>query len=192
MKKLISFTVICLIMLLGCTKDLMNDENAVLKKANIPIPLKGYMCMGDDNTNRIPVANTPVVDPSTGKVLIPKLTLAGLAHLSGHATHLGIFDTDNSYMTGSDAYLDLVALFTEHKIIVKAKYLLVITGAQGDCVRGTSNIAIDRTAPGNGIITADWSLTGGTGRFENVSGEGIMSGIVPCWDIEGTLEYPDK
>ena len=36
------------------------------------------------------------------------------------------------------------------------------------------------------------SYYGGSGRYENNIGSGVLSGDLPCWDVEGTLVCPDK
>lgn len=162
------------------------DDNLILTKAKVPVPLKGIVCMSDNNL-RMPVANTPVIDPGTGKVVVPPLDLAAFAVLSGHSTHMGILKAGSS-MTGVSAELDLNAL-THHRIVILGEYKGRLTGANGDDIDFVSSITIDATDPSSRAITGTFTLTGGSGNFENASGNGVLNGIIPCWDIVGQLEY---
>jgi hypothetical protein len=186
MKKTAFFLIVFTAILFSFSNDPLTEENLILTKAKVPVPLKGIVCMSD-NTLRMPVANTPVIDPGTGKVLVPALDLAAFAVLSGHSTHMGILKAGSS-MTGVSAELDLSAL-ARHRIVITGEYKGRLTGANGDYIDLVSSIIIDATDPSNRTITGTFTLTGGSGNFENVSGGGVLNGIIPCWNIEGQLEY---
>ena len=188
MKNLSCLLIVSLVMLFSCARDVLTDESVDLKKAGVPIPMKGELCMTYNNdVPRMPVAGTPLLGPS-GNVLIPQLYLSGAAWLAGHATHMGELIAGQSYMTGIHAELDMIAL-SEGKIVVEAEYEAILTGDNGDFINLTSYIRIDSTDPSNRIITGDWYATSGSGNFENVTGNGVLNGILPCWDVDGTIAY---
>ena len=160
----------------GCNKDAFFDEGSdvVLKKANVPIPFKGDLCMTPDNEVRIPVHWGSPDGP-----IIPNVTLAKIAWLYGNATHMGKL-SEESFMTCHEgAYTDGSFLY--------ATYDVWLFAANGDHIEGISNIKINSGAQ---TLTADYTFTGGSGKFENVTGIGLLSGELHCWDVEGTLEYP--
>ena len=188
MKNLICILIVPLVMLFSCARDVLTDEAVDLKKASVAIPMKGELCMtSNDDVPRMLVAGTPVFN-SSGEVVIPQLDMAGAAWLAGHATHMGELIAGQSYMTGVHAELDMVAL-SEGKIVLVAEYEALLTGNNGDHISLISNIRIDSTDPSNRIITGDWYATGGSGNFENVTGSGVLNGILPCWDVDGTIAY---
>lgn len=167
----------------GCNKDAFFDEetSVELKKAKVPIPLKGEVCMIDNPDDRIPVHFwNPEGD------VVPGATVVGIAFLYGNLTHMGKLD-EQSYMTGREgAYLDYDA-YLQGKTIVVATYDSWLFAANGDYIQIVSNIKIDRGAQ---TITGNYTITGGSGKFVNAAGKGSFSGVLPCWNAEGTLEYP--
>ncbi|MBG0861080.1 MAG: hypothetical protein IQL11_16400 [Bacteroidales bacterium] len=193
MKTLKILLIIAFVMFSGSAVDAQNDENGPPKRAAVPIPVKGTMCISEGIQN-MPVAGTPVTDPLTGKILVPQLFLLGTATLSGHATHIGNFIVGQSSMTGVSAHLDIGALL-QGKIVFIADYYGSITAANGDQFDFVSSIVIDATHADptdmarGGIITGTYTMTGGTGKFVNATGGGVLNGVIPCWDIEGTLEF---
>ena len=186
MKKLICLLIVSLVVF-SCSKDILTDENPDLKKANVPIPFKGEMCMTYNfDVPLMPVAGTPVTKPS-GEVLIPKLFLAGEAWLAGHGTHTGELQAQ-SLMKGKSAYLDMESL-QKGKVVLVAIFEGTLYAANGDILYFASPIRIDATDPENRTITGTWLITGGSGKFENAIGSGILNGLLPCWVTDGTLEY---
>lgn len=186
MKKSVFLLIVSIAFLFSFANNTRTDENRDLTKAKVPVPMKGIVCM-QDNALRMPVGNTPVIDPKTGKVLVPALDLAAFAVLTGQSTHMGIFKAGSS-MTGVSAEIDLNEL-AHHKIVITGDYKGRLTGANGDYIDFVSSIVIDATDPSNRAITGTFTLTGGSGNFENASGSGVLNGIIPCWDIDGQLEY---
>jgi len=186
MKKLACFiAIVSLAMLFGCSKDILTDENPELKKANVPIPFKGEVCKtNNDDVPLMHVDGTPYGP-------IPDLYVTGESWLSGNFTHMGKL-SEESYMEAISAELDLSALMQEGKIIIVAVYEAHAFAANGDKIDCLSNIKMDVTDRDNWILSGDYTVTGGSGRFENASGSGILSGSSKCWDMEGTLEYPDN
>ena len=163
------------------------------KRAAVPIPLKGIICIQEGIQN-MPVAGTPVIN-SEGVILVPELFLLSTATLNGHATHMGNFIVEQTSMTGVSGHLDIGALLSQGKIVFIADYYGSITAANGDHFDFVSSIVIDATNADasdqarGGIITGTFTVTGGTGRFENATGGGVLNGILPCWYIDGTLEF---
>jgi len=192
MKTLEILLVLVAVVLAGFSKDMLTNENVDLKKANVPIPLKGEMCMTwNYDVPSLPVAGTPVTKPS-GEVLIPQLDMSGAAWLTGHSTHMGEFIPEQTHMTGLHAELDMAALLNG-KVIIAAEYEAILTGNNGNHIDLLSQIRIDVTDPSNWTnwtITGNFQVTGGSGKFENATGSGVLNGLLPCWDFEGTLEYP--
>jgi len=192
MKNLICLMMVSLVMLFSFSKDMLTDENVDLKKAKVPIPLKGEMCMTWNlDVPSLPVTGTPVPKPS-GEILIPQLYMSGAAWLTGHSTHMGEFIPEQTHMTGLHAELDMAALSND-KVIITAEYEAILTGANGDHIDLLSQIQIDVTDPSNWTnwtITGNYKVTGGSGKFENATGSGVLNGQLPCWDFEGTLVYP--
>ncbi len=186
MKKLVFLMFVPLVLLFSFSKDALNDKNTDLKKAKVPIPMKMEMCVVPGTVFDFHVGNTPVLDPS-GKVIIPDLYAASECLLSGHATHLGEFQQQSS-MTIRSAYLDLTAL--PSKVVTVLVYEIRLIAANGDYCDGIVEVRIDRTDPSNRIVTGDLELSGGSGRFEDATGNCEVNGVLPCWNAEGTMEYP--
>ncbi len=167
----------------GCNKDAFFSEEpeVVLKKANVPIPLKGETCMVSGSEDRIAVHFGSPTGP-----IVPGATVVKYTSLYGNLTHMGKLG-EESWMEGREgAYLDAVA-FSQGKKIVVATYDARLFAANGDYIDIVSNIRIDRD---NGTITGENTITGGSGRFENAAGSGTLNGVLPCWDVDGTLEFP--
>ena len=174
----------------GCNKDTFFDDesnleffddesNPELKKANVPIPLKGEVCMIENEIDRMPVYG-PNGQP------LPNVALAKTALLYGNLTHLGKLDERSSMIGQDGAHLDLQA-FSQGKIVIIAVYDVRLFAANGDYIDGFSNIRIDKSAQN---FSADFTITSGSGNFENVTGSGLLSGEIHRWDVEGTLEFP--
>lgn len=183
MKKLTYVVALFFVMLFGCSKEIMNDEILELKKANVPIPIKGEVCMIDNEEDRIAVHFGSPDGP-----IVPGATLVRNAILYGTLSHLGKLD-EQSNMTGREgAYLDADA-YSEGMIIVVATYDARLFAANGDYIDLISNIRIDRATQ---TITGENTIIGGSGRFENAFGTSTLIGVLPCWDVDGTIEYPDE
>jgi len=188
MKNLVYLMFVSLVMLFGFSRDVLNDENTDLNKAKVPIPMKMETCIVPGAVFDYPVANTPVLDPS-GKVIVPALNAASKCFLSGHGTHFGKLQ-EQSIMKIQSAYLDMNAL-AGNKVVTVLVYEIRLFAANGDYCDGTVEVRIDRTDPNyRVIINGDLELLDGTGRFEGVTGScKKVSGVLPCWYAEGTLEY---
>jgi len=172
-----------LFLMVGCNKDAFIDEgsNAPLKSAKVPVPLKGEICMTSNDDDQWHVDGTPYGP-------VPDLYLSRTALLSGNLSHMGKL-TEQSSMTGLFAYLDMDAL-TKGRVVIVSDYEAVIYGANGDYSELISHIRIDVTDQAHQIITGDYTSTGGSGKFENAICTGVLSGVLPCWNIDGTIEYP--
>ena len=184
MKTLIYFFAVAMLLFAGCAKDEMFDDNIntpELKKAKVPIPVKGEVCMiPNPEGERMPVTRGP------NGTIIPGMTLDKTANFYGIQSHMGKLG-EQSLMTGVSAYLDLAELPTRRVIVTV--YEVMTFAANGDYTTGISESRIDVTDIDNKIITGTYTITGGSGRFENVSGGGEISGVLPCWNVEGTIKY---
>ena len=169
------------VLVFGCSRDLTDDQNVSLKKAKVPIPLKGVICMSEkDGVDRM-----PVWFPGT-EIPVPGVTLSREAWLTGHLTLCGNL-AEQSEMTGIFAYLDMDA-YNEGRIVLIAQYTGRIYGASGDYCDYVSPIEIEVIGEEK-YITGTVTITGGTGRFENVTAEAVFTGIVPCWTVDGEYVY---
>lgn len=186
MKKLVCLMIASTVFLVSFTKDTMTDENLVQPGSKVPVPMKGIICMSQNNDFRLPVSGTPVMD-ATGKEIVPAISMSGFATLAGHATHMGTFKAQSS-MTGISASLDMGAL-AQGRVVLVAFYTARLTGANGDFVDLVSPIRIDVTDQSHRVITGTFTITGGSGRFENASGGGVINGVLPCWDVDGQIQY---
>ncbi len=63
-----------LVVIFGCTRDTTDDESVILKRANVPIPCKGVVCMIEKEG----VDRLPVFFPDTEKP-VPGVTLSSEA-----------------------------------------------------------------------------------------------------------------
>jgi hypothetical protein len=183
--KCLFLTVITFLFLFtGCNKDAFFDKETelTLKSANVPIPLKGEICM---------VSNDDRLDVHYGNPdgpVIAAIDLSRTAWLTGNMNHTGKLN-EQSFMIGREgAYLDATA-YSQGKIIIVATYDAWIVTANRDYLDIVSEIEIDATDPSHRIITGEYTIAGGSGKWENAAGSGILSGIIPCWNVEGTLEY---
>lgn len=75
------------------------------------------------------------------------------------------------------------------KRVIVSVYEVKTYSANGDYTLAISNSRIDATDPDNKIITGDFTYTGGSGKWENVTGGGVINGVLPCWDMEGTIQF---
>lgn len=185
--KCLFLTVAALLFLFnGCNKDAFfgEDPEVTLKAAKVPIPSKGKLCMEYNYDVPLMAVDGTPYGP------IPQIFISGEAWLSGHVTGMGKLRAE-SWMKGISAYLDMDA-WSQHKVVIVAVYESIMYGANGDYIDLVSHIRIDVTDPETRLITGDWVITGGSGKFEDAIGSGILDGILPCWNTEGTIEFPNK
>ena len=170
----------------GCNKDAFFGEepDVTLKSANVPIPMKGEMCM----TYNYDVPLRHVEGTPYGP--IPNLYVSGEAWLSGHMTHMGKLG-EESWMRSISAQLDMDAL-SKGRVVIAAVFEATTYGASGDYSQLLTHVRLDVTNPEQVTITGDWETTGGSGRYENNKGSGVLSGDIPCWYVDGTVVGPDK
>ena len=170
-----------LVVIFGCTRDTTDDESVILKRANVPIPCKGVVCMIEKEG----VDRLPVFFPDTEKP-VPGVTLSSEAWLYGHMAFVGNI-REESAMTGLVAYLDMDA-YAEGRIVLTADYVGRMYSANGDYFDFFSPIVIE-IIDGEKHITGTVTITSGCGKFENATGTSTLSGIVPCWDVVGKWEF---
>ncbi len=183
LKILLAIAFVMLTSLVGFSQD---DKSGHPKRAAVPIPFKGTTCIVEA-VQDLPVDGTPLINPVTGQTILPQLFLVSKASISGHSTLMG---NSNGTMIGVSAHLDMGAL-SQGRVVMIADYYGTITAANGDQLDFESSIEIDVTGrqQGGGILSGTITLTGGTGRFANATGSGVCNGIIPCWTMEGTLEF---
>ena len=186
MKNLICLLTVSLMLLFGCSKDVLNDETPDLKRAKVPLPVKGEICMTYNYDVPLRhVEGTPVI--ISGKVVVPDLYLSGESWLSGHLTQMGEL-LETSHMKSLSARLDMEAL-SKGRVVCVGVFEATAIGNNGS-ITNISNVRIDVTDNPVWTITGKYTNTGGTGKFEGATGNGDVSGILPCMDIEGILEFP--
>lgn len=174
MKTLISFFVILLMMLVACTQDqFVQDEDLMLKKAKVPVPLKADFCF-TPNMDAPPmlIVGLPADQPTS--------YLPSAGWLSGHATHSGELQMMESPMTAVSAHFDFVNM----------RVVWVTTGkntaANGDYYYYD---ATSYSNPIDGSFTGDVSMRDGIGKFKGMTGTVQMVGQGTCWHAEGTMIY---
>lgn len=175
--------------LTGCTKDILNDENADLKKAKVPIPIKAWFCSTSDFTlPPVHVTGTPFIHPVTGETLIPDTYLPGGGNISGHSTHTGELIPAESYVKLLSASL----VMSPDGPFVMAEYAGKTTASNGDYFLFSDILKI--SLPGL-TFSGEVTMFGGTGKFLGATGNVTMSGqsdpvtMQSCWTGEGTMVY---
>lgn len=160
-----------LVLLSGCAKDALDDENGDLKKAKVPIPMKAWFCMNPDFTQ-------PLVHIE-GLPDEPAYYLPGGGFISGHATHMGELITELCPSRIFDAVFDpstgLVSYKTEG----------TITGDNGDHYAFTG-IAFNNP---DGTFYGTINMFDGTGKFKGMTGTVEMTGQGLCWTAVGFITY---
>jgi hypothetical protein len=174
MKKIILLWTMLLLVFTACTKDSINDENSDLfglKRANVPIPIKADFCMTPDlSAGFILIQGLDPADPNS---YLPKK-----AWISGHASHHGELITNQSYN------IFLSAMITPYGIYATSEGK--ITADNGDSYFFTSTTY---TNPFDRTYTGNVHMFGGNGKFENATGDVVMTGQGQCWTAEGTMTY---
>jgi len=136
-------------------------------------------------------------DPSNGPLPcsgdIPNFAIPMKLLVHGSATHLGELHWEQSTLVHSSCSTS----FPIHvlNIIVSGQ----LTAANGDKIFYTANDNIDLagllSGGHTGTITGTWTITGGTGRFEDASGTFTINGPVDfatlavSFDAVGTITY---
>lgn len=181
MKTLIYCFAITMFLFAGCAKDelyLDNSNNAELKKAKVPIPMKADFCAIPDMT----VLPFSVVTPGG------TITLPGGMFVTGHCTHMGNVDSEKSYCK-----VETLTFLSEGG----KPYLLetgtgIMTAANGDNYK--INWWVKTSLPSWEYI-GEVEMFEGTGKFEGCSGIVDMTGKVDvvnqtnCWTGTGWMEF---
>ena len=106
--------------------------------------------------------------------------------ISGTATHLGSFSGTGSNCTEFTLAIEAVEVWDG---------VATFTAADGSTVTTTSEGAQDAPAAGRAAFLVEHSVTGGTGRFANASGEWAVSGVIDfttgqiVGEVSGWLSY---
>jgi len=181
MKTILSFCMVLIIMLVACTKDqFVQDENLMLKKAKVPVPMKADFCLTPNPDLGFMLVTqldgkTPFYLPDGSKIYLPNG-----GWLSGYATHSGELQMMESAMTAESAIFDPYM----KRIIWKTTGK--VTAANGDYyfydAKSFSN-------PIDGSFTGNVYMRDGVGKFAGATGEVEMVGQGTCWHAEGTITY---
>ncbi len=107
--------------------------------------------------------------------------------ISGNATHLGKLNTNLSILHHDDCDLSFATMLLSTGVSGQ------LAAANGDLVYYTGEDVINvfnlLTGSGStGPITGTWSITGGTGRFEEATGSITIEGIVDFTTLSFTAE----
>ncbi|MBA4409682.1 MAG: hypothetical protein Q8S54_09580 [Bacteroidota bacterium] len=189
MKTLISFCMVLMMMLVACNKDqFVQEEDLMLKKAKVPVPMKADFCATPDLTSTPMLIPIPGLDPND-----PNSWLPSKMFVSGQATHMGNVITEKSICEVKTLELVIEGTSPENfKYFLLQKGIGIMTAANGD------NYPI--TWWGKTSL-ADWTYIGevtmfsGTGKFKGASGVVNMIGAVDrvagtnCWKADGYMEY---
>jgi hypothetical protein len=107
--------------------------------------------------------------------------------ITGNATHMGQLNASQSNLHHDDCNLNVATMLLTTGVSGQ------LIASNGDAVYYTGDDAIDvfnfLTGQGpNGPITGTWTITGGTGRFEDASGTITINGIVDFATLSFTAE----
>lgn len=147
----------------GCSEDFLPSENvetlkAARKKAEVPktvtIPAHGQVTTIPDYTKPL----LPCTPPEVG------IAVASEGTATGHCTMTGAFVQEESTF---NTYLCNVDLTPEGIPVIYAETDVIVTGNNGDKKFIKSYIWIDAVT---NVVTGYHEMTGGTGRFEGISG----------------------
>lgn len=178
MKKLLFLILPMVLVFSACSKEYVEDDaNVMLKQSVNAAPVERPMYAWFSCT---PDLTVPPYDLGNG------IKLASAGYVSGHATHIGVVDTENSHWT-------LIGVAPGPGAGQLTEYAKgTITGANGDAFFYTSVMTVQMPAlTFTGVVTTN----GGTGRFVNATGTVVMDGSVdpvtgmPSWTAKGTMTY---
>jgi len=136
----------------------------------------------------VPFNATIAITESVQLIGFPPCILVGDISGTGQATHLGKVTLDSiDCITPTDETFTAFSFFSDQ---------LVITVANGDLIRATyrGTLTIDGTV-GLGVISGDYRIVGGTGRFSHARGEGTVNGVEDMItgkgqvQLTGTISY---
>jgi hypothetical protein len=180
MKTLVYFFAISMLILSGCAKEMLTDENVTLKRAKVPVPMKADFC--------------GISDLSGGFILIqglpdiPQNYLPRKMNISGHATQMGELITELSWFECTVCYLSVEGGIP----YINQTGNGLMTADNGDNYPITAWI---KTSLLNWSYTGEVTMYSGTGKFKGVSGMATMVGQVDlvagtnCWKGDGMMEY---
>jgi len=174
MKTLISFCMFLMIMLLACNKDqFVQEEPLMLKKANVPVPMKADFCFTPNmDAPLMLIVGLPADQPTS--------YLPSAGWLSGHATHSGKLQMMESPMTAVSANFDF------EKMLVVWVTTGKNTAANGDYYYYD---ATSYSNPQDGSFTGEVVMRDGIGKFKGATGTVQMVGQGTCWHAEGTITF---
>lgn len=175
--KNLSLIALCFMLLASCQKtdELVSPDGSskIVHRSEQARPFHATLA-GALNPNSAPTA-------CTGDLPLALLDYT----LSGNATHLGILNS--SFLHHDDCDLSLATMLLTTGVSGE------LVAANGDVVNYSGEDVINvfnfLTGSGpNGPITGTWTITGGTGRFENASGSITIDGIVDFATLGFTAE----
>jgi len=163
MKRIIFLLIGLLFIASGCSNETLNTDSA-LEEANLKS------------------ATTKMI-PSKGEIIISvdEYDAQGLGikgKMSGYLTHMGKLDETKS------TWVTLYHDFSQYPPLVIQVNDLVFCAPNGDLLYGTYTGVLDITTS---EINGSTVLEGGTGRFENATGQSTVTGY-PWYDELGRVE----
>jgi hypothetical protein len=188
MKTLISLCTILMVLLVACNKDqFVQDEDVMLKKANVPVPMKADFCATPDMTSQMLLVPIPGLDPTDPKNYMPSRMF-----VSGNATHMGEIITEKSVcdVTEFTFYVD-----DQGHPFLSQVGTGIMTAANGDAYNITWWV---KTSLPSWNYVGEVEIQDGTGRFKGATGTVTMIGKVDqiartnCWIGDGYIVYPPK
>jgi hypothetical protein len=183
MKTFVYFFVIAMLILSGCSKEMLTDETVNLKRAKVPVPMKADFCSTPDLTSTPILIPVPGLDPTD-----PKNYLPSKMFISGHATQMGEVITEKSWFVTTSLTFGVVGgvpcLIQEGNGLMTAN-----NGDNYPITASTTTSLLDWTYVG------EVTMFSGTGKFEGASGKVTMIGQVDrvagtnCWKGDGFMKY---
>lgn len=192
MKSILSFCMILMMMLIACNSDpFVQDEPFMLKKANVPIPMKADFCAVPDMSSTMILIPIPGLDPNDPYNYMPsKMFVSGNATLMGQViTEKSICEvTEFTFLLETDEQNNAVPFLMQ-------KGTGVMTAANGD------NYQIHwwvKTSLPSWNYIGEVEIHDGTGKFEGATGTVSMIGKIDlathtnCWTADGQIVFPSK
>lgn len=192
MKAILSFCMILMMMLIACNSDpFVQDEPFMLKKANVPIPMKADFCTVPDMSSTMILIPIPGLDPNDPNNYMPSKMF-----VSGNATLMGQVITEKSICEVTEFTFFLETDDQNNSVpFLMQKGTGVMTAANGD------NYQIHwwvKTSLPSWNYIGEVEIHDGTGKFEGATGTVSMIGKIDlatqanCWTADGQIVFPSK
>ncbi len=161
MKKAVYLLIFVVVIISGCSRDSLTEDNVYLKKRSdlgVIVPAKCWFTTAPDYSLGFILCLPPEMEVS----------LLGGGWMAGHLTHGGTLISDQSYYRVLNCNFDYLTLTVSESIEG------VHTVANGDYYWFTSDLQVNVT---NGMLTGTVIVNGGTGRYEGATAMLVINGI---------------